>query len=92
MATQASNTHRQPFRLTAPNATEVLLVGDFTQWERQPKPMEKGRDGMWTTTVELTCGRHSYRFIVDGEWRDDPECAMRAPNPYGGQDMVRETV
>jgi hypothetical protein len=54
--------------------------------------MEKGRDGMWTTTVELTCGRHSYRFIVDGEWRDDPECAMRAPNPYGGQDMVRETV
>lgn len=66
-------------------------MGDFTQWERRPKPMEKGTDGIWMTTVELTPGTHMYRFIVDGEWRDDPECALRTPNPYGGQDMVRET-
>jgi hypothetical protein len=26
---------------------------------------------------------------VDGEWRDDPECALRAPNPFGSEDMMR---
>ena len=29
-------------------------------------------------------GAHRYRFIVDGEWRDDPECKSRVPNPFGG--------
>jgi len=24
------------------------------------------------TTVELKPGTHHYRFLVDGEWRDDP--------------------
>jgi 1,4-alpha-glucan branching enzyme len=92
MATRANNTHRQPFRLAAPNAKSVLLVGDFTDWEWGPKAMEKGNDGIWTTTVELLPGTHTYRFIVDGDWRDDPECATRAPNPFGGVDIVRETA
>ena len=31
-----------------------------------------------------------YRFLVDGQWRDDPKCTVRVPNPYGGQDAVRQ--
>jgi hypothetical protein len=38
----------------------------------------------------LPAGEHLYRFIVDGEWNDDPECALRVPNPYCSQDMVRQ--
>jgi len=52
--------------------------------------MQKGKDGIWTATVSLSPGKHSYRFIVDGDWRDDPECTLRVPNPYGSQDMVRQ--
>ncbi len=70
----------------------VLLVGDFTQWQQKGIPMRKGPDGIWTATVELAPGKHVYRFIVDGEWRDDPECRLRIANPYGTQDMVRQVV
>jgi hypothetical protein len=30
--------------------------------------------------------------MVDGQWRDDPECALHVPNPYGGQDAVRQVA
>src|SRR5579883_3255159 len=80
----------QTFRFTEPSANGVLLVGDFTAWQQRPIRMERGDDGIWTTTVKLPPGKHCYRFIVDGEWRNDPECQQRVPNPYGGDNMVRE--
>ena len=83
---------QQTFRFSAPAATSVLLVGDFTHWQKHAVPMQKGKDGIWTTTLELSGGRHTYRFIVDGEWQDDPECTVRVPNPFGSQDMVRQVA
>ena len=35
---------------------------------------------------------HHYLFIVDGEWRDDPDCPLWVPNPHDGQNMVRQVV
>jgi len=92
MARKEDLPKKQTFRFAAPTAMSVLLVGDFTHWQQKGIPMQKGKDGIWMATVELTPGKHSYRFIVDGEWRDDPECALRVPNPYGSQDMVRQVV
>ena len=89
MARQSEIPRKQVFRFSAPTAMKVLLAGDFTHWTQKALPMQKGQDGVWTITVELTPGKHSYRFIVDGEWNDDPECTVRVPNPYGTQDMVR---
>ena len=83
---------KETFRFTAADAMSVLLVGDFTHWQANPIPMRKGGDGIWTASVELAPGNHTYRFIVDGEWRDDPECAIHVPNPYGGEDMVRKVA
>ena len=68
----------------------VLLVGDFTHWQQKGIPMQKAKNGTWTASVDLPPGTHHYRFIVDNEWCDDPECTLRVPNPYGGQDMVRQ--
>ena len=89
----AENNHRksESFSFTAPTATSVQLVGDFTHWKEQPVSMRKGPDGTWRTSVELEPGLHHYRFLVDGEWRDDPECALRVPNAYGTQNSVRKT-
>lgn len=79
----------QTFSIAAPTAQSVQLVGDFTQWKEGPINLEK-EGGVWRTTVELEPGEHHYRFLVDGQWRDDPECALRVPNPYGSQDAVRQ--
>jgi 1,4-alpha-glucan branching enzyme len=91
-APKSSEKQKQAFHFKAPEAQSVLLVGDFTHWQERAISMSRGKGGIWTTSVQLEAGRHTYRFIVDGEWRDDPECTLRVPNAFGGQDMVREAA
>jgi 1,4-alpha-glucan branching enzyme len=86
------NGRTQTFSFTAPAAMRVQLAGDFTQWQQRPINMQKGQDGVWRASVELAPGPHHYRFLVDGQWRDDPECALHAPNPFGSQDAVRQVA
>ncbi|MGB9601326.1 MAG: isoamylase early set domain-containing protein [Limisphaerales bacterium] len=86
---QQENLVEQVFSYTAPGALSVLLAGDFTHWQSNPIPMKKQPDGTWRATVKLAPGTYHYRFIVDGEWRDDPECTLRVPNPFGQENCVR---
>ena len=90
MRRRAKKPKTQTFRHAAPAATSVMLVGDFTEWQQGALVMQKGEDGVWATELKLPPGKHSYLFIVDGEWCEDPECKLRVPNPFGGHDMVRE--
>jgi 1,4-alpha-glucan branching enzyme len=92
MATQMKTTKPRTFHLNAPEARSVLLAGDFTEWQRAAIPMHRRNGGQWSATVAITPGEHHYRFIVDGQWRDDPECPLRAPNPFGSQDMVADVA
>jgi 1,4-alpha-glucan branching enzyme len=78
---------QQLFSFDAPAASSVLLVGDFTHWQKGPVTLRKSPDGIWHT-VSLPPGEYHYRFLVDGEWRDDPECTLRMPNPFGTHDAV----
>lgn len=80
----------QHFAFTAPEAMSVQLVGDFTHWQQDPINLQKDPDGVWRIAVALKPGTYHYRFLVDGQWRDDPECALYVPNPYGSRDAVRE--
>jgi 1,4-alpha-glucan branching enzyme len=82
----------QTFSLTSPAAMSAQLVGDFTQWTEKPITMQKGPNGVWFARVKLPPGAHHYRFLVDGQWRDDPECTAHAANPYGGQNAVRQVA
>jgi 1,4-alpha-glucan branching enzyme len=88
----AGNGRRQSFAFSAPEAMSVQLVGDFTQWQERPISLRKTPDGVWQTSLELNPGTHHYRFLVDGQWRDDPACVLRTPNPFGGEDMIRQVA
>lgn len=88
--TKNPETRPQPFSITAPEAGSVMLVGDFTHWQDKPISMVKGEGGVWTASVNLPPGTHHYRFLVDGQWRDDPDNTLRVPNPYGGENSVRD--
>jgi len=76
------------FTLEAPWASSVKLVGDFTGWENQPVPMMHSPEGIWFTTVPLVPGQYSYRFIVDGQWYDDPISNQHIPNPFGTKNAL----
>jgi hypothetical protein len=71
------------FFLDAPLAKSAKLAADFTDWGNSPLDMVKSEDGVWHALVPLPPGDHSYRFIVDGQWCDDPHPAMCVPNPFG---------
>jgi 1,4-alpha-glucan branching enzyme len=79
----------QSFSFNAPAAMSVQLVGDFTHWQKNPISLQKAEGGVWRTSVNLEPGTYHYRFLVDGQWRDDPECTVRVGNAYGSQDSVR---
>ncbi len=80
---------RVRFQLEAPAARTVLLAGDFTDWDASPRKMRRASADSHTFVawVPLPPGTHEYRFIVDGQWMEDPE-AESTPNPYGGLNSV----
>ena len=79
----------QTFSFITRTARSVQLAGDFTNWTEHPIPLRREVNGVWHTTVKLEPGTHYYRFLVDGQWHDDPECPLKAPNPFGGLNSVR---
>ena len=83
-----SKREQRLFSFNAPGATTVLLAGNFTHWLKAPISLQKAPDGIWRTTVSLGPGEHHYRFLVDGEWGDDPECRLRVPNPFGTSNAI----
>jgi hypothetical protein len=80
------------FHLEAPAAGSVKLAADFTDWEKSPLDLIKSEAGVWFTIVPLLPGNYTYRFIVDGEWCDDPRPAQRVANPFGTTDAVVNVI
>ena len=78
-----------PFAFQAPKARKVSLAGDFNNWDPETMPMYKGSDGVWYLSVSLEPGRHEYRFVADGVWRDDPAAQQRTINTMGTQNCVK---
>ena len=83
---------KQVFAYNAPTALSVMLAGDFTHWQKEAIPMKRAKDGLWKVSVSLDPGVYHYRFLVDGQWKDDPECELRVANPYGGQNAIRNVA
>ena len=80
----------QQFSFRAPGALSVQLLGDFTHWQSQPVHLKKESDGVWRTSIPLEPGTYHYRFLVDGQWQDDPDCTLRVGNPFGTENMICE--
>ena len=76
------------FTIEAPGAERVLLAGDFNDWGALDGSEMDPIDGVWTKVLKLTPGRYRYRYVVDGQWQNDPSNAAVEPNPYGGHDSI----
>jgi len=81
-------TRKVNFTIVAPEAQNVFLVGDFNSWDTSSRPLKKASKGTWKTSIKLMPGRYEYRFLVDGEWQNDPNCTNFIPNPYGCENCV----
>ena len=87
--TNTARKAKESFTYFGPAAQEVMVVGDFTDWDQNPIALKKQKDGTWKATISLDPGEHEYRFIVDGKWQDDSQCNQRKPNGFGQQNCIR---
>ncbi|HZV69939.1 MAG TPA: glycogen-binding domain-containing protein [Saprospiraceae bacterium] len=54
-----------------PDARKVILTGSFVNWNEN-KIMMTNVNGVWTTTLQLSGGKHLYKYIINGQWHTDP--------------------
>ncbi len=87
---ESSRQIKEVFTYFAPDAQNVQLAGSFTDWDKHPIKMRKSKDGIWRATVALGPGDYEYRFLVDGQWRNDENCPLRRPNAFGEENCIRE--
>lgn len=70
----------------APEADEILLMGDFNGWKRENGiPMKAGKKE-YKATVELETGRnYEFRYLVDGHrWVNDWKADDYVSSPFHG--------
>jgi 1,4-alpha-glucan branching enzyme len=76
------------FALKAPEAKAVFVAGDFNNWTMDKDKMTKGQDGIWRIKMTIPPGKYQYKFVVDGQWKEDPENTKKIADPYGGFNSV----
>ena len=74
---------RITFKLEASEAKEAILAGDFNSWDVNKHKMKKDNKGRWTKIVTLAPGSYEYKFLVDGEWQNDPGNDQMVHNSFG---------
>lgn len=78
---------RLSFQVYLPHAEHVDLVGDFTEWEKQPIAMTRGRDredGWWLAECRVPEGDHAFSYLVDGQyWMPDYAASGLHRNEFG---------
>jgi len=79
---------RVTFKLDAPEAKRVYVTGDFAGWNPKAVRMKRTATGEWRVGKFLAPGEYQYRFVVDGEWTDDPSCQERVYNEFGTQNCI----
>jgi 1,4-alpha-glucan branching enzyme len=74
--------------VSAEDAREVIVTGDFTEWSTAGIPLSKAENGSWKASFKCPPGEYQYRLRVDGHWQDHSEAQRRVPNPFGTQNCV----
>ncbi len=64
------------FRVWAPNADKVFVVGDFNDWNDEELELESEDNGYWAGTTDLAKEGDQYKYLIyNGEnsfYRNDP--------------------
>ena len=73
-------------------ASDVRIAGDFNGWvpDKGVRSLieAEGEQRVWTKILQLAPGRYEYRYVVDGEWREDPDNPDVKTTSVGGRNSV----
>ncbi len=80
------------FSLAAPQARSVYVAGTFNEWALD-ESFQMKRDGeKWILKLPLKAGRYRYRFVIDGQWREDPKNPRQEINSFGDVNSLVEVA
>lgn len=68
-----------------PRANEVVVAGDFTNWQDGAIPMEKGEKGFTLVKIFKMSDVGNYKFISDGNWTTDLRAPEFIDDGFGGK-------
>ena len=73
------------------SATDVFLAGTFNDWNDSKQRMsDADGDGVFETTMLMQPGSYQYKFVADGQWKQDPTNPAGVDDGFGGQNSVLE--
>jgi len=73
------------FRVWAPNAVSISVVGDFNNWDRSVNKMELIADGVWETGIAGLSQFDAYKYSIETK---DGRIILKA-DPYGSHYETR---
>jgi hypothetical protein len=78
------------FRLRAPGAASVVVIGSWNDWEEtaEQRLAATREPGLWEGSVTTGPGQHRYRFLIDGRAVRPPDALRYRPDGFGGEDGV----
>lgn len=79
------------FQVAAPGAKDVFLAGSFNSWSADGERMsDEDHDGVWGATIPLSPGTYQYKFVIDGNWKEDVAAPSFVDDGFGGKNSVIE--
>ena len=79
-------------RYRDPMASDVRIAGDFNGWvpDKGVRSLieSEGQTRIWTKILQLPPGTYQYRYVVDGQWLEDPENPEFAKGSVGGRNSI----
>jgi len=80
------------FTYSDPSAKTVYIGGSFNNWSQDANELKKGDDGVFRTVIELKPGKYQYKFVVDGNWKEDTDNPEKIDDGYGGINSIVEVL
>ena len=85
----ANRGRRARFELAAEPGSQVFVAGTFNRWNPTANPLKDNPERVrFKTAFHVPKGTQEYKFVVNGEWRVDPNCPESAPNDQGSVNSV----
>jgi len=75
------------FQIQADPKSEVFVAGTFNGWNPKKNKLTFN-NGVYSTTIALSKGRHEYKFVINDLWCIDPKNQEWVPNGHGSLNSV----
>ncbi|MDO6596283.1 isoamylase early set domain-containing protein [Oceanihabitans sp. 2_MG-2023] len=75
------------FTVPAKEANEVLVVGNWNNWDEKAAPLKKLKNGTFKGTVNLESGSsYEFKYVVDGQWQNEEQADSFVWNEFASSE------